>query len=131
MVSYVTDLCGTVASLGSKTGGGVEVVPFVPVPVCGLGGGGLVRDLFDLDAWILGSTLGPGIQLEGTRRAFWDVMGSAGSGINEDKGVRTFFVLADCRNPRKHVFRSQPPSPALPASLPPLSSLDEKKLSTL
>jgi hypothetical protein len=128
LVSYVTDLYGTMASLGSKTGSGVEVIPFVPVPVCGLGGGGLVRDLLDLDAWILGSGLGPGIQLEGTRWAFWDVMGSAGIGINDDKGVWTFFVPTDCRNPRKRVFCSQPPSPALPASLPPLSSLEEKKI---
>ncbi len=128
LVSYVTNLCGTIASLGNKTGSGVEVIPFVPVPVCGLGGGGLIRDLFDLDAWILGSALGPGIRLEGTRRAFWEVMGSVGDGINDDKGVRTFFIPADCRNPRKRVFRSQPPVPALPASLPPLSSLEEKKI---
>jgi hypothetical protein len=103
------------------------VIPFVPVPVCGLGGGGLLRDLLDLDAWILGSSLGPGILLEGTRRAFWDVMGSAGTGVSDDKGVRTFFVPTDCHNPRKRVFRSQPPSPALPVSLLPISTLDKKK----
>jgi hypothetical protein len=57
----------------------------------------------------------------------WDVMGSARTGVNDDKGVRTFFVPTDCRNPRKRVFHSQPPSPALPASLPPISSLEEKK----
>ncbi len=128
LVSYVTDLFGTLTSLVNKTGNGVEVIPFVPVPVCGLGGGGLVRDLLDLDAWILGSGLGPGVLLEGSRRAFWEVMGSAGTGASDDNGVRTIFVPTDCRNPRKRVFRSQPPSPALPASLPPIGPLDEKKI---
>jgi hypothetical protein len=39
LVSYATDLCGTLASLANKTASGVEVIPFVPVPVCGRGGG--------------------------------------------------------------------------------------------
>jgi hypothetical protein len=37
LVGYTIYLCGVLASLGSKTGHGVEVIPFVPVPVCGLG----------------------------------------------------------------------------------------------
>jgi hypothetical protein len=38
--SYAGDLCGTISSLSARAGPSVEVVPFVPVPVAGIGGGG-------------------------------------------------------------------------------------------
>ncbi len=38
--SYAGELCGTISSLIGKVGPAVEVVPFVPVPVAGIGGGG-------------------------------------------------------------------------------------------
>jgi hypothetical protein len=38
--SYAGDLCGTISSVSARAGPSVEVVPFVPVPVAGIGGGG-------------------------------------------------------------------------------------------
>jgi hypothetical protein len=64
LVSYASDLCGTMSSLGARVGQSVEIVPLVPVPVGGVGGpgnGGTIRELLDLDAWILGSGLGQGV----------------------------------------------------------------------
>ncbi len=74
--SYVTDLVGTMASLGSRVGKTVEIVPFVPVLLGGVGdgNGALMRDLLDLNAWIMASGLGPGVRLEGARRALWEVI---------------------------------------------------------
>jgi hypothetical protein len=40
MDSYAGDLCGTISSLIGKVGPSVEVVPIVPIPVAGVGGGG-------------------------------------------------------------------------------------------
>ncbi len=53
--SYSEDLVKTIASICARVGQGVEVVPLVLVPIAGLGGAGLVWDVFDLDSWILGS----------------------------------------------------------------------------
>ncbi len=79
--SYVNDLVGTMASLGGRVGTSGEIVPFVPVLLGGVGGkgiGALMRDLLDLDAWIMSSGLGPGVRLEGARRAFWEVIRGGG-----------------------------------------------------
>jgi hypothetical protein len=38
--SYAGDLCGVISSLSARAGPSVEVVPFVPLPVAGIGGGG-------------------------------------------------------------------------------------------
>ena len=50
-------------SLGAKVGGGVDVVPLVMVPMHGMESGSLIRDLMDMDAWLLtlqgGGAYGP------------------------------------------------------------------------
>ncbi len=42
---------------------GVEVIPYVFIPVGGVGSGEELQALPDFDAWLLGANLGPGIDL--------------------------------------------------------------------
>jgi len=50
---YAEGLVKTYVSLAAKVGGGVDVVPLVPVPMHGMESGSLIRDLMDMDAWLL------------------------------------------------------------------------------
>ncbi len=67
--SYAADLVRTLQSLSAVVGGGVDMVPNVPVPLGGVGCAATVRAMFDLDAWIL---RGPGVMLSMARRFFWE-----------------------------------------------------------
>jgi hypothetical protein len=76
----------------------------------GDGNGALMRDLLDLDAWIMASGLGPGVRLEGARRAFWEVIRGGGA-MPAQSGDRTLFVGILGSASFDHRIRSLP-SPA-------------------
>jgi hypothetical protein len=126
--SYAGELCGTISSLIGKIGPSVEVIPIVPVPVAGIGGGGKIRELFDLDSWIAGSGLGPGVVLKETRRVFWEVALGEGEGASNHHGDRPLFIPATCRNPRRRPFLSPAPATPLPSIVAPVSRDGERRL---
>ncbi len=78
----------------------------------------------------MGSGLGPGVLLESARRVFWEVVRASGEGPTSSFGEQPLFIPTSCRNPRRRAFRSPTPTPALPGSLRPLGSADEKKIVT-
>jgi hypothetical protein len=126
--SYAGDLCGTISSVSARAGPSVEVIPFVPVPVAGIGGGGRIREIFDLDSWIACSGLGPGVLLDGARRAFWEVVLGAGEGPALPHGDRSLFIPMTCRNPRRRPFLSPGPVTPLPSSLMPILRKEEEMI---
>jgi hypothetical protein len=126
--SYAGDLCGVISSLSARAGPSVEVVPFVPVPVAGIGGGGRIREILDLDSWIAGSGLGPGVLLDGARRAFWEVVLEAGEGPALPNGDRSLFIPATCRNPRRRTFISPGTASPLPSSVRPITQKEEESI---
>jgi hypothetical protein len=126
--SYTVDLVKTMASLAARVGGGVSVVPYVPVPLGGIDEGETIRALFDLDSWLLGTCPAAGALLEGARTTFWGVMASAGvGGGSVPTGERVYHLPSSAVNPRRRPYRSPSVSPSLPDRLPPLGKEDEKK----
>jgi hypothetical protein len=114
--------------LGAVVGAGTEIVPAVPVPISGLGGSGLVRDILDFDAWLQGSAVGLGVRLENARGAFWEVVRETGEGKASVHGERTLYIPASCRNPRRLGFVSPALADPLPSRIPPLSEVNEKRI---
>jgi hypothetical protein len=125
---YATDLVSCITSLTAMAGTGTEVVPAVPVPISGLGGSGLIRDILDFDAWLHGSAVGPGVRFDKARGAFWDVVRETGQGSKSVHGERTLYMPASCRNPRKTSFFSPALADPLPSRVPPLSETNEKRI---
>jgi hypothetical protein len=115
--SYVNDLVGTMASLGARVGKAVEIVPFVPVLLGGMEGnvkGGIIRDLLDLDAWIMSSGLGLGVRLEGARRAFWEVIRGGGGLCPPTPGTGRFLYQPTVGIPESAPFCRRIWKPPLP-----------------
>ncbi len=107
----------------------VEVIPLVPVPIAGLGGGGLLRDIFDLDSWIMGSGGVLGNTLQKSRAAFWKMCKAElgeGEGGETAGGERALFLPCNYKNPRKKPFRSG--ETTLPKAVAPLTEKTEKEL---
>jgi hypothetical protein len=78
--NYTEELVRSIGSLAARVGAGVEVVPLVFAPLGGVSDPGVVRDAYDLDAWIMSSTLGPGVGLWAARAALWDTVRGLGGG---------------------------------------------------
>jgi hypothetical protein len=129
--SYVNDLCRVFSSMGTKVGSGVEIVPYVPVPLGGVESGATLHGLLDFDAWLLASGLGPGVRLQNARQAFWKVVKEVrDTAVGCTGGERVYFLQASLKNPRKSSIRSVDPTPALPGCLPPLTEAQEKEIVT-
>ncbi len=92
------------------------------------GGGGRIREIFDLDSWIAGSGLGPGVVFTETRTIFWDVVLGEGEGISHQLGERPLFIPTTCRSPRRRPFLSPAPASPLPQRVVPISQDGERRL---
>jgi hypothetical protein len=62
--------CGCLLSISALAGRGVEAIPLVPVPLRGIGSATVLRDLFDLDAWLLCTGKRAGMQFSKTKEIF-------------------------------------------------------------
>jgi hypothetical protein len=60
--------------MAGKVGPGVNVIPFVLVPIGGIGSETLARDMMDLDSWIVST---------GSWDTFWRVVLANGGGGEE------------------------------------------------
>jgi hypothetical protein len=60
--------------IAGKMGPGISVLPYVPVPIGGVGSDTLVRDMLDLDCWIISSGAGHNNCLPDSREAFWRIV---------------------------------------------------------
>jgi hypothetical protein len=116
------------SSVGARVGHGVEVVPLCPVPIGGLGGGGLIRDIFDFDSWLHCSTTGATDLLAGARKVFWEIIGNTTGVPLVSQPERMLFIPTSSKNPRRRSFRSVGTKNPLPVYLPPISPENEKKL---
>ncbi len=102
------------------------MVPYVPIPLDGIGSATTVRALFDLDAWLMS---GNGATLTAARKKFWEVVAERG----EEGGPacdceRVYSLPTSIHNPRRRPFCSRAVNPSLPKSLYPLETKEEKIL---
>jgi hypothetical protein len=124
--SYAGDLVRVLSSMAAVLGGGVSVVPYVPIPLGGIGSRTTVRALYDLDAWILA---GNEKTLAVTRQKFWEIVAVRKEEGGPDCECEWVYHLpTSVHNPRKRPFWSRAVSPALPKKLEPLEAKDEKIL---
>jgi hypothetical protein len=77
---YAPILVETMTRMAGKVGPGVNVIPFVPVPIGGIGSETLARDMMDLDSWIVSTGAGQATGLPDTRDAFWRMVLAGGGG---------------------------------------------------
>ncbi len=80
---YAPLLVETMTRMAGKVGPGVNVIPLLPVPVKGIGSETLVRDMMDLDSWIVSTGAGQAAGLPDSRDIFWRVVLEAGRGGEE------------------------------------------------
>jgi hypothetical protein len=123
--SYTGDLVKIMASMAAALGGGVAVIPYVPIPLGGVASAATIRALYDLDSWILA---GNEKTLAGTRKKFWEIVGAGGGGGPSCDCERVYSLPASAHNPRKRPFWSRAVNPSLPKKLEPISTSEEKIL---
>ncbi len=61
LTGYAEALVSCLASMGARVGQGREVIPLVHLHLGWIGDAGMVRDAYNMDAWIMSSGLGPGV----------------------------------------------------------------------
>jgi len=127
---YAENLVRTIVSISNKTGGGVDVLPLVGVPMHGLESASLIRNLMDLDAWLLAVQGGGRTALPKSRETFWGVLTEGVGGTKVQTDSYTFMMPIGIRNHRKHPVVSDPYDGLLPTSIPPASSAIEQRIIT-
>ncbi len=77
---YAPLLVETMTRMASMVGPGINIIPLLPVPVGGIGSETLIRDMMDLDSWIVSTGVGQAAGLPDSRNTFWRVVLEAGRG---------------------------------------------------
>ncbi len=104
---YAPILVETMTRMAGKVGPGVNVIPFVPVPVGGIGSETLARDMIDLDSWIVSTGAGQATGLPDTRDAFWRIiLANGGGGRRVYTSSAPLFLQAGIKNSRIRPFMS-------------------------
>ena len=121
---YAEDLVRYLALISGDIGPSSTAIPYIPIPLGGISDDVLIRDIADLDSWLLNSGLGPNIVLPCSRNQFWDQAANCESFVNS--GPRTLFMPISLRNSRKS--RTLSAGIALPASISPFDEAEETEL---
>jgi hypothetical protein len=108
-------------------GPGISILPYIPVPIGGVGSDTLVRDMIDLDCWILSTEAGHNSCLPDSREMFWRlVLDLARGGRRVYTSSAPLSLPAGTRNPRIRNFMSGAFDRPIPAAIPPFTENEEK-----
>jgi hypothetical protein len=103
------------------------------VPLGGVEGGGLIRDLYDFDSWLRSSGHG-GDALPGARACFWDIVhnksSAGGTPDMTNHGTRTMYMPESLHSSSKIRTVSGSPHVLLPVKISPFDEKDEMTLIT-
>jgi hypothetical protein len=109
--------------------GGCSVAHTVHFPLGGIRSEGLVRDMYDLDAWLRSGIVGSILSLPLTREKFWQIVRIESERMAAaSTAERTLFLPEAINNSHKIRTVSGSVEGVLPATLAPLSEEGEKKL---
>jgi hypothetical protein len=126
---YAPLLVETMTRMAGRVGPGVNVIPLLPVPVGGIGSETLIRDMMDLDSWIVSTGAGQATGLPDSRDTFWRVVLEAGRG-----GRRVYTSSAPLslpgglKNPRIRPVMSGAYAGTIPAEILPLQPEEERAI---
>jgi hypothetical protein len=126
---YAPILVETMTRMAGKVGPGVNVIPLLPIPVGGIGSETLIRDMMDLDSWIVSTGSGQATGLPDSRDTFWWVILEAGRG-----GRRVYTSSAPLslpggiKNPRIRPFMSGAYAGTISAEILPLEMEEERAI---
>jgi len=119
---YAKALVGSMLTLKNMVGKGVNVMPFVPIPLGGVGREYVVRSMMDLKAWITSSSKGQSYALVGTRVLFWRTVVEV---TGEDRWVHsapfTYVLPMGLYNTRDRSTNSPAFAHPIPARIPPFT----------
>jgi hypothetical protein len=108
---------------------GCSVAHTVHFPLGGVRSEGLIRDMYDLDAWLRSGIVGAMLSLPVTRENFWKVVRAESERLaTASTAERTLFLPEAINNSHKMRTISGSVEGLLPASIEPLSEQAEKKL---
>ncbi len=126
---YAPILVETKTRLAGRVGPGINVIPLLPVPMVGIGSETLIRDIMDLDSWIVSTGAGQAAGLPDSRDTFWRVVLEAG------RGGRRVYTSSDplslpggLKNPRIRPFMSGVYAGTIPAEILPLGPEEERMI---
>ncbi len=126
---YAPLLVETMTRLAGKVGPGVNVIPFVPVPIGDIGSDTLARDMMDLDSWIVSTGAGQATGLPDSRDTLWRVvLANGGGGRRVYTSSAPLSLPAGIKNPRIRPFMSGAFVGTVPAGIPPLSKEEESQI---
>jgi hypothetical protein len=105
---YAPILVKTMTRMAGKVGPGVNVIPLLTVPVGGISSETLVRDLVDLDSWIVSTGAGQAAGLPDSRDTFRRVILDAEREVGRVYNSSAPLSLPGrTKNPRIRPFMSQ------------------------
>jgi len=127
--AYAPMLVETLTRIAGKMGPGISVMPYIPVPIGGVGSDTLVRDMIDLDCWILSTGAGHNSCLPDSREMFWRlVLDPARGGRRVYTSTAPLSLPAGIRNPRIKSFVSGAFDRPIPANITPFTENEEKTI---
>jgi len=127
---YIDQLVKIHVSLCASVGAGVDVIPLVCVPMHGLESGSLIRNLMDLDSWLLSVQGGGRTALPKTRENFWAAVTVGVRTPPAALDSQTLMLPVGFRNHRKHPVVSDPYDGHIPTSIPPVNEQIERRIVT-
>ena len=125
---YAEELVRTIRSISVSAGNGTTVIPVIPMLLGGVTCPVLIRQLLDLDSWLLSSQLPSSLSLPSTRSLAWEKIKSDNP-VSDQSGTVHYEQSLDLplsiRHPRKARTVIPAPVDPLPTTIAPLSAATE------
>jgi len=123
--NYVEELTRAVSTVRAMAGKEIYVCHYTYIPLGGIVGSNLVRELVDLDAW-LDTDRNVNLTLPETPKAFWDAVKQQKKPADDaTNGSRIYFLPESMQNARKIRISSGAMTSALPQKIAPFSEAEE------
>jgi hypothetical protein len=129
LADYADSFVAAAANIRARVGPNVDVVPLVNIPIQGVDSPVLIRDMIELDCWLLAAQQQAGTILQNTRKTFWEQVSRELSGeVVDDQSTHTLVLPNNLRSGRKRAYTLEPFDRSIPASILPVPEGIEEKI---
>jgi hypothetical protein len=127
--TYAEEVVKSFKTFSGMLGGGVTVAHMVHFPLGGIESEGLIRDMYDLDAWLRSGVAGTMLSMPISREQFWKIMVDDSMELSvTNTHERTLFMPENFTNSHKIRTISGSVAGMLPAKIEPMPERSERKL---